>query len=55
MCVCGGGGGGGGRGGGLKVKGFRVLRPFQEYLTFIEPTINQRWAKTGVPKAVFRT
>ena len=26
-----------------------VLRPFQEYSTYIEPIINQRWAKTGVP------
>ena len=25
-----------------------VLRPFQEYRTYIEPIVNQRWAKTGV-------
>ena len=25
------------------------LRPFQEYFTYIEPIVNQRWAKTGVP------
>ena len=28
---------------------FWVLRPFQAYFTFIEPIVNQRWAKTGVP------
>ena len=27
-----------------------VLRPFQEYFTYIEPIIKQRWAKTGVPR-----
>ena len=26
-----------------------VLRPFQEHFTYIEPIVNQRWAKTGVP------
>ena len=26
-----------------------VLRPFQEYFTYIEPIVNQRWARTGVP------
>ena len=26
-----------------------VLRPFQEYFTYIEPIVNQRWGKTGVP------
>ena len=26
-----------------------VLRPFQEYFTYIEPTVHQRWAKTGEP------
>ena len=26
-----------------------VLRPFQEYFTYIEQIIHQRWAKTGVP------
>ena len=26
-----------------------VLQPFQEYITYIEPIINQRWAKTRVP------
>ena len=25
-----------------------VLRPFQEYFTYIEPIVHQRWAKTGV-------
>ena len=23
-----------------------VLRPFQEYITYIEPIVHQRWAKT---------
>ena len=32
----------------VKVK-IWVLRPFQEYFAYIEPIINQRWAKTGVP------
>ena len=35
-----GGGGGGGAG----------LRPFQEYFTYIEPIVHQRWAKTGEPR-----
>ena len=26
-----------------------VLWPFQEYFTYIEPIVNQRWGKTGVP------
>ena len=26
-----------------------VLLPFQEYFTYIEPIIHQRWAKTGEP------
>ena len=26
-----------------------VLRPFQDYFTYFEPIVNQRWAKTGVP------
>ena len=26
-----------------------ILRPFQECVTYIEPIVNQRWAKTGVP------
>ena len=26
-----------------------VLRPFQEYSTYIEPIVHQRWAKTGEP------
>ena len=26
-----------------------VLRPFQEYFTYIEPIVYRRWAKTGVP------
>ena len=26
-----------------------VLRPFQEYFTYIEPIVHRRWAKTGVP------
>ena len=26
-----------------------VLWPFQEYFTYIEPIIHQRWAKTGEP------
>ena len=26
-----------------------VLRPFQEYFTYIEPTVHRRWAKTGEP------
>ena len=25
------------------------LRPFQEYFTYIEPIVHQRWAKTGTP------
>ena len=25
-----------------------ILQPFQEYFTHIEPTVHQRWAKTGV-------
>ena len=25
------------------------LRPFQEYFTYIEPIVHQRWAKTGEP------
>ena len=24
-----------------------VLRPFQEYFTYIEPIVHRRWAKTG--------
>ena len=35
--------------GGGKSKKKWVLRPFQEYFTYIEPTVNQRWAKSGVP------
>ena len=27
-----------------------VLRPFQEYFTYIEPIVHQRWAKTGEPR-----
>ena len=27
-----------------------VLQPFQEYFTYIEPMVNQRWAKTRVPR-----
>ena len=27
-----------------------VLRPFQENFSYIEPTVNQRWAKTGGPR-----
>ena len=27
-----------------------VLQPIQEYCTYIEPVVNQRWAKTGVPR-----
>ena len=26
-----------------------VLRAFQEYCTYIEPIVNQKWTKTGVP------
>ena len=26
-----------------------VLRPFQEYFTYIEPVVHRRWAKTGEP------
>ena len=26
-----------------------VLQPFQEYFTYINPIIHQRWAKTGEP------
>ena len=26
-----------------------VLRPFQEYFTYIEPIVHRRWAKTGEP------
>ena len=26
-----------------------VLRPFQEYFTYIELIVHRRWAKTGVP------
>ena len=26
-----------------------ILRPFQEYFTYIEPIVHQRWAKTGEP------
>ena len=26
-----------------------ILRPFQEYFTYIGPIVNQRSAKTGVP------
>ena len=26
-----------------------VLQPFQEYFTYIEPIVHQRWAKTGEP------
>ena len=39
---CGGGGGGVGVGRGS-------LRPFKEYFTYIELTVHQTWAKTGVP------
>ena len=28
---------------------FGVLLPFQEYFTYIEPIVHQRWAKTGEP------
>ena len=32
-----------------------VLRPFQEYFTYIEPIVHRRWAKTGVPgRLLFR-
>ena len=34
-----------GGGGGAGVE----LRPFQEYFTYIETTVHQRWAKTGEP------
>ena len=27
-----------------------VLRPFQEYFTYIEPIVHRRWAKTGEPR-----
>ena len=27
-----------------------VLQPFQEYFTYIEPIVHQRWAKTGEPE-----
>ena len=27
-----------------------VLRPFQEYFTYIERIVHQRWAKTGEPR-----
>ena len=27
-----------------------ILWPFQEYFTYIEPIIHQRWAKTGEPR-----
>ena len=26
-----------------------VLRPFQEYFTYIDPIVHRRWAKTGEP------
>ena len=26
-----------------------VLRPFQEYFTYIKPIVHRRWAKTGEP------
>ena len=26
-----------------------VLRPFQEYFTYIEPIVHRRWANTGKP------
>ena len=26
-----------------------VLRPFQEYFTYIEPIVHRKWAKTGEP------
>ena len=26
-----------------------ILRPFQEYFTYIEPIVHRRWAKTGEP------
>ena len=26
-----------------------VLRPFQEYFTYIEPIVHQSWSKTGEP------
>ena len=45
VCVCVWGGGGGvgeGRGAGLGVGGEVV----QEYFTYIEPIVHQRWAKT---------
>ena len=38
VCVCGRGGGGG-----------VGLRPFQEYFTYIEPIVHQRWVKAGEP------
>ena len=41
--------GGGGVGEGGWGRGLGWLRPFQEYFTYIEPIIHQRWAKTGVP------
>ena len=27
-----------------------VLRPFQEYFTYIEPMVHPRWVKTGEPR-----
>ena len=38
VCVCVGGGGG---------MRWGRLRPFQDYFTYIEPIVHQRWAKTG--------
>ena len=26
-----------------------IFQPFQEYFTYIEQIVNQRWSKTGVP------
>ena len=28
---------------------FFILWPFQEYFTYIEPIVQQKWAKTGEP------
>ena len=33
----------------VKERKIWVLRPFQEYFTYIEHIVIQRWAKTGVP------
>ena len=35
---------------GNEIRGIWVLRPFQEYFSYIQPIVHQRWAKTRGPR-----